>query len=494
MRRYTLGQHFPKDEAMPLRWRAVALSSSWLFVTLMPLQGVHMLLPAIADKFNVSAGTAAWVAAVYTLANAGGFVAASHAGDLIGHKRVAITGSYLEVITLMLIVFSPTLALIIAFRFVQGIAHAMAVPNLSAYVVSNFPQEQRGRALGINSFPVGIGMIFIAALVGAISDAWGWRAAFLVPAVAVLLITVMMNLSLRDPDEKPRRRPKFEEFDLPGAVLLMGALVPLLVGVQMAVQRQWGIWPYALMVFAVALAAYLVRFEYRREHAALPVRLFKSARFAVPNVYNVLFNFANSVGLYMLPVFFIQGLGWTAAYAGFVIIAFNVGRPVASLLSGFLADKIGPQPIMMTGAAVLVMSLVGVAFTVPTGSLMAMVPFMVFYGFGQNLFGTANQKAMYSVVPQDQLAMAPGTLGLGRHMSNTAGVGVAAGIFGGFIAGAGVGGEADAAAMGFRIAMFSTAAFVIAGMTLAWVIPALWRMRRTEEAMAESGPAPPIGG
>ena len=479
---------------MTYRWRAVALSSMWMMVTLIPLQGVHILLPAISDDFDVSAGTAAWVAVVYTLANAGGFLAASHAGDLLGHKRVALTGSYIEVVILLLIITAPNLSLIIGLRFVQGVAHAMAVPNFNAFVVGNFEQEERGKVLGINAFVLGTATIFVALVVGAFNDAWGWRSAFLVTTVAVLIISLLMNLLLRTPDTTKRRPTSLKQLDLPGGALLMACVAPFLVGIQMAVQGQWGVWPYLMIVFAVALTVVFVRYESRQEYSTLPVQLLRKASFAVPNVYNLLFMFANGAGTYLLPVYFIIGLGWTSAYAGFVIIFFHLARPVASLISGFLSDRIGPRPLLIVGASTLTVATVGLGFGGPTGLFWAMVPFMLLSGFGQNLFGIANSKRMYAVVPREQLAMAPGTMGLGRHLSRTAGIGIAAGIFSGFTGGAGAGGEAEAAANAFRVIMFGTAGFIVVGLLLSWAVPALWRARQAPEVAVESGASPPSGG
>ena len=442
------------------QWRALLLAVAWLNATLVPLIGVPVLLPAIGEEFGRSPAAASWVALAYSLAMAGAFMPASHAGDLLGHKRVALFGSYMEVAFMLALLAAPNLEVLVALRFGQGIVHSLAVPNFNAFAIGGFPQEQRGRAAGVLGGAVGGGMLAVPFLVGLITDTLGWRWVFFIASLVVLVITLWGSFTFKEAAARRREPPTLRQFDLPGAALLMAAVAPLIIGVQIA-RSSSGPLAWALIALSAALLTAFVAYEARLEHPALPVRMFRRIAFAAPSAYNVGAQFAHGVTIYLLPVFFIQGLGWSATYAGTVMISLAVGRPLAAPIGGVLSDRIGPAPIAYMSALVMTGALTGLAFGAG-GSLSGLMLFMALFGVGHGLLGSAMQKQMYAAAPRDALGMAPGVLGLGRHLGQAIGVGIAAAIFSSMIDGA----EAAGAGHGFRAALLTTAGVVAVTFTL----------------------------
>ncbi|MCE2469937.1 MAG: MFS transporter, partial [Dehalococcoidia bacterium] len=126
------------------------------------------------------------------------------------------------------------LEVLVALRFGQGIVHSLAVPNFNAFAIGGFPQEQRGRAAGVLGGAVGGGMLAVPFLVGLITDTLGWRWVFFIASLVVLVITLWGSFTFKEGAARRRERPTLRQFDLPGAALLMAAVAPLIIGVQMA--------------------------------------------------------------------------------------------------------------------------------------------------------------------------------------------------------------------------------------------------------------------
>lgn len=464
---------------MPYRWRAASLTSAWLIATLVPLIGVPVLLPAMAKEFGTSGAFTAWVSLAYSLAMAGAFVPGSHVGDLLGHKRVALTASYFEAAFMLAIAFLPNVQAIIAVRFLQGLVHSLCVPNFQAFAVGAFPANERGRVLGFISFAIGTGTLLVPIGVGAVTDELGWRWVMGIGALLVLAITVA-GQSLREAPAQ-RRKPALSEFDVPGAVLLMAGVAPIIVGVQMARRASDGT-AWVLVAAGLALLLGLIAYEVRARYPMLPMRLFKRASVTVPQAHNMLFNFTHGAGVYLLPVFFIEGFQWTAQYAATVLIAYNVARPPAALVAGFLTDKLGATSVVAAAAVLQAAALVGLVVA-SDGGLMTLVPFLVIWGLSGSMVGTANQQQAYASMPKDQFALAGGTLGLGRHLSQALGTGIAAGIFAALFT---EGGQTRAAARdGFETVMAICAAVFVLGMAVSWLAPALWRATRHKPVTAD---------
>tara|TARA_Y100000590_G_scaffold128719_1_gene147154 strand:- start:33 stop:569 length:537 start_codon:yes stop_codon:yes gene_type:complete len=162
-----------------------------------------------------------------------------------------------------------------------------------------------------------------------------------------------------------------------------------------------------------------------------------------------------------MPIFFIQALGWSAAFAGSVIFMAAIARPPASVATGFLADRFGGFQVAFYGALTMVISLVGLALLSPRGQVLWVITFLMLFGVAHSLLRTGLLKQMFVSVEQDQLGLAPGVLGLGRHVGGAIGVAIGAALY---VSTAGehssVGGVG--AAEGFRFALF-TGAVVLSG-------------------------------
>jgi MFS family permease len=445
---------------MSYQWRAFIVSVVWLSVALSPQVGVPILLPSIGEEFGTSTTMTAWVALAYTLGMAGAFMPATHIGDLLGHKRVAIVGSFLGIAFMLLPVAAPNLGMLIGFRFAHGVVHSLAIANFITLAVGSFPQERRGRAGGLLGATLGVGWFVIPAFVGFVTDQYGWRWVFVIEAGIVLAITLAGMLALRAGSAPIRTKPSLQEFDLPGAVLLMAGITPLLVGVQL-LRHPDTAGPWLMFAIAGVLLTVFLVTQSRLEHATLPVHMFKRGGFTGPAANNMAMEFAQGMTTYLLPVFFIQGLEWTATYAGTAIVTMAIARPPSALVSGYLADRFGSAPVALVGGATMVAALVSLALGGSGRTLATLLPFMVLYGISHSMLRVSLQKQMFGAVPRGQLGLAPGVLGLGRHVGMAAGIGVGAALYTAFAGdGVGVSGAAASASDGFRAALLVAAAVV----------------------------------
>ena len=424
---------------------------------MLTLFGTTVMLPAIADEFKISPSTAAWAASIFPLILAGTFVPGSQLGNLLGFRRVSLIASYTEVFFLIMIFFVPNFVLLITVRVLSGLFRGAVVPNYQAM------DEERGKALGAISGLSGFGSLFTLAIAGIITDLWGWRWVFLLSAASFFIINLLVTFTFPSGSKGRQSQGNLRQFDLSGAIWLMLCVALLLVGIQMIGREGTGLWPLGLILLGIVFVILLIRFEARQVRPVLPVALFKDRAVSIPSWFNFLFTFTNGISLYLLPILFIQGLGWTAAYAGSILIALNAARPFGSVTSGFLSDRFGPSPVVIGATIVLISSVLSLAFWGTAGALLVLIPMLVMFGFGQSLFATANLKQMYAAVPDSLLAFAPGALGLGRHIATTAGIGIASTVFAAFLLGGQFLTEVDAVSAAFRIIFIVTAGFVIIG-------------------------------
>ena len=153
-----------------------------LFISVMDQTGLNIAVPRIADAFNAPIPTVQWVVLGYVLTISSLMLPMGRLADLIGRKRVYVTGFVVFTVGGILAGLSPNLGMVIAMKMVQGVGTALTQATGMAIVTSTFPNEERGRAIGLLMTIVGVGAIAGPVTGGFVIDVFDWRAIFLMAA------------------------------------------------------------------------------------------------------------------------------------------------------------------------------------------------------------------------------------------------------------------------------------------------------------------------
>ena len=276
--------------------------------------------------------------------------------DLYGRRRMFILGVAAFVAASALCATAPTIQLLVAARFVQGVGGALLTPGSLAIIDAVFHPDDRTRAIGAWA-----GLTAVAGAVGPpvggyLTDALSWRAVFLInlPVGAfVIAVAVLQVPESRDPT-------RAGGLDLPGAALATLAIAALCFAL---IQASGGLTPAVITAAAVSLAAAgaFAAVERRSSHPMLPLELFRSRQFASATVL-ALVTYAALGGVIFLFVAFLQiSLGYTALQGGAATLPITIALLILSRPSGAIAQRIGPRiPLtagaVLTGAGLLLMA------------------------------------------------------------------------------------------------------------------------------------------
>ena len=150
------------------------------FMTPFDLSAVNIALPAIGDQFSMDAISLSWVSTAYLLASAIFLVPFGRVADIYGRKKVFTIGISIFTVTSLALVFSPSASFVILLRFVQGAGAALIFGTAVAILTTVTPPEQRGKAIGIYTTAVYIGLSAGPFLGGILTGYFGWQSIFLV--------------------------------------------------------------------------------------------------------------------------------------------------------------------------------------------------------------------------------------------------------------------------------------------------------------------------
>ena len=189
----------------PNKWWALATVCTATLMGTMDASIVTISFPALTRVFDTTPSVVVWVALAYQLTVTGTLLTIGRAADIIGRKKVFVTGLLVFTLGLVLCPLSQGILQLIGFRVVQALGAAMTVALGNAILAASFSQEERGRALGLLEAVVGIGLMSGPAVGGILLDTLGWQAIFYLRIPLGIGACIMALLVLR---EQPRRRPQ----------------------------------------------------------------------------------------------------------------------------------------------------------------------------------------------------------------------------------------------------------------------------------------------
>jgi EmrB/QacA subfamily drug resistance transporter len=306
---------------------------------------VNVALPALQRALGASAAEAQWVMNAYLLFLGALLLAGGAAGDRYGRKRVFLIGVAIFTLASIACALAPDAQVLVAARAVQGIGAALLTPASLALLSANFPDNERGQAIGLWA---GLGAVTSA--VGPLVGGWlvdhvSWRAIFYlnVPlALGTIALTLYATPESRDPEAK--------HLDVWGAVFCAASLGLFTWGLTVAGANGFGSrWVIGGLVGGVACALAFTAVEAKSKSPMLPFALFRSRDFLGTNLLTFLLYFALSGALFFLPFELIRIHGYAAAAAGAALLPFPLLMGVLSSPVGWLGDRFGPRWFLTFG-------------------------------------------------------------------------------------------------------------------------------------------------
>ena len=383
---------------------------------------VNVALPAIGERFSMTAIALGWVATAYILAAAIFLLPFGKLGDIHGRKRVFLAGNVLYTVASLLCGLAPSAALLIASRAVQGVGAAMIFGTSTAIVTSVIPPARRGRALGITVAATYLGLSVGPVIGGLLTQHLGWRSIFLLNAPLGLAMIVLVVARLRGEWAEARG----ERFDAAGAAAYGVSLAALMYGFA-RLPAASGAWLVA--GGALGLAGF-VAWETRARHPLIELRLFTENRvFAFSNLA-ALVNYAASFAVGFLMSLYLQYIkGLDPQRAGLVLVAQPIVMAALSPYAGHVSDRVESRIVASIGMAITAASLVVFIWLGAGTPLWLIAANLMLLGLGFALFSSPNTNAVMGAVAQRHYGVASATLATMRTTGQMLSLGIVMLVF-----------------------------------------------------------------
>jgi EmrB/QacA subfamily drug resistance transporter len=334
------------------RWIALVVLCTGFLMIILDQTIVNVALPSIQSDLGFSQSSLAWVVNAYLIAFGGLLLLAGRLGDLLGRKRIFMAGLAVFTVASLVCGLADSQGLLIGARFVQGVGGAMTSAVILGMIVTMFPApHEQARAIAVYSFVASAGASIGLLAGGALTEAINWHWIFFVNVPIGLATAVIAARLLEREDGIGLGRGA----DLPGAVLIVGALMLGVYTIVQTTEHGWGS-GRTLVLGAVALlllAAFFVR-QARAANPLMPLRIFRSRIVTGANLAQALM-VAGLFGMFFLGALYLQRvLGYGAVDVGLAFLPVAIGIGTFSLfVTPRLILRFGPRAALLPGLALI---------------------------------------------------------------------------------------------------------------------------------------------
>ncbi len=325
------------------KWIIILTVVSAALLQLIDTSIVNVTLLQMMGSLGATLGDISWVITSYAAANVVMIAMSGWLSARYGRRRFFAASIIMFTFASILCGFSTNVWMLVAFRFLQGIAGGGLLSTAQAIIVETFPKEELGFANAIYGLGVVIGPTIGPALGGYITDHLSWHWVFFINIPVGIVATIMTLLYIKE----PRDKHPVKGLDWPGMAFLISGVGALQVVLERGDQEGWfesGYIAFLSLVAAVGVVGFIWR-ESTTEHPVVNLKLMKSRTFAVGMLFNFILGFGLFGSVFVIPVFAQSFLGFTATDTGALLIPGSLATAVMMPIIGKMLQKKFPPHI-----------------------------------------------------------------------------------------------------------------------------------------------------
>ncbi|MDR3509898.1 MAG: DHA2 family efflux MFS transporter permease subunit [Caulobacteraceae bacterium] len=365
---------------------AVALALG-TFMQVLDSTIANVSLPTISGNLGVSTGQGTWVVTSFAVANGISVPMTGWLMQRYGVVKTFVVSVCLFTVASLLCGLSWSMGSLILFRVLQGGTSGPLIPGSQALLISIFPPERRGTALGVWSVTTLVAPVCGPLLGGYISDNWSWPWIFFinVPVGAICAFLCWRNMAAR---ETPSRQVPV---DAVGIGLLVSFVGSLQIMLDTGKDADWFNSPAIVVLACLAVVSFLawIIWETTTEHPIVDLSLFRSRNFALGTVAYALsyaIFFGNNL---ILPLWLQTQVGYVATWAGMVAAPGGVVALLCTPLATRALARFDARLVASAAMVAFAASYFMRAGLTPDANFLAFAAPMVLQGFSMSVFFVA---------------------------------------------------------------------------------------------------------
>jgi EmrB/QacA subfamily drug resistance transporter len=383
----------------------------------------NVALPSIRHSLHFSVDGLTWVPSGYLLTYGGFMLLGGRLADLVGRRRVLVTGIAIIAISSTVGGFAPSAGVLVGARLAQGLGAALTLPTALSVLTTKFGEgKDRNTALGAWGGTGGLASALGVLIGGVLTEGPGWRwVMFVNPIACALLLVPIFRLV-----EGERQRRRLVNFDAAGAVLVTAGMLLLVYALVRAPIAGWGSTRTIgeLVGAAVLLGAFVVN-ELRHRAPLAPLSIFRINGLGFSNVTQLV-AFAGFLALFFYVTLYMQNvLGYSPIQTGLAYLPLCGIAVLGAGVSSQLLARVGTRPVIVAGAAIGAGGLYWLS-RIPVGGSYTrdLLPGLLLVGLGIAGLFVAVATAANAGVPADKAGLAAALLNASQWLGGALGLAI----------------------------------------------------------------------
>ncbi|MGE7768524.1 DHA2 family efflux MFS transporter permease subunit [Peribacillus sp. NPDC096540] len=316
---------------------------------------MSVAIPELMNDFNIKASTAQWLTTGYMLVNGVLIPITAFLIQRFSTRQLFQSSMIIFLAGTIVSAVATSFPVLLTGRLIQAAGAGIIMPLLMNVVLSLFPPEKRGSAMGM----VGLAIIFAPAigptLTGYVLESFPWQAMFygMIPFVVIVIICGFIYL-------KNVSEPVRSKVDIMSVVLSTIGFGALMYGFSEAGNLGWSSTEVIVSLVAGILA--LVLFTWRQlisQSPLLDLRAFKYNMFTLTTIINIGVTMMMYADMMLLPLYLQNARGFTALESGLLMLPGALLMGLLSPAVGKLFDRFGAKWLSIIGIAIIIISTFG---------------------------------------------------------------------------------------------------------------------------------------
>jgi DHA2 family multidrug resistance protein len=415
-------------ERAPEAGNRMAITACVILATMMQaLDGTiaNIALPHIQASVSASQEQVSWVLTSYLVAAAIMTPPSGYLAGRFGIKRVFLASVAGFVIASMLCGMAQSLVEIVLFRILQGIFGAALVPLSQAVLLSIYPKEQQGSAMGLWGLAVMVGPILGPILGGWLTESYSWRFVFYINLPLGLL--AFFGLSTFLPAMPKSTGAKLDWF---GFGMLSLAIAAFQILLDRGEQLDWfGSGEIIIEAIVAASALYLfLAHNFTSQAPFLRPALLRNRNFLAGTLFYVVLGLSYFASLALMPAY-LQGLmNYPVVTAGLVLGPQGVGSMVCMVIAGRLVGRVDTRLLLGVGLGLSAWGFHETTLWTPDVSPITIMAVGVVQGASIGFLFVPLSVVTLATLPPDLVADGAGFSSLMRNIASSAGISITAAL------------------------------------------------------------------
>lgn len=320
-----------------------------MFIAILNQTLLNVALPKINTEFNISASTGQWLMTGFMLVNGILIPITAYLFNKYSYRKLFLVALVLFTIGSLICAISMNFPIMMVGRVLQAIGAGVLMPLGSIVIITIYPPEKRGAAMGT----MGIAMILAPAigptLSGYIVQNYHWNVMFygmfIIGIIAILVGFVWFKLYQYTTNPKA---------DIPGIIFSTIGFGALLYGFSEAGNKGWGSVEIETMfaIDIIFIILFVIR-ELRMKSPMLNLEVLKFPTFTLTTIINMVVMLSLYGGMILLPIYLQNLRGFSALDSGLLLLPGSLIMGLLGPFAGKLLDTIGLKPLAIFGIAVM---------------------------------------------------------------------------------------------------------------------------------------------